>query len=62
MGISHALAEDYARSVGGNLPTEAQWEFAARSRGLPMRYVWDSDDKPSYKFANIDSLGLTSET
>jgi serine/threonine-protein kinase len=39
-------------------PTEAQWEFTARCRGRPQRYVWDGNVKPSYKRANIASLGL----
>ena len=57
VGISHALATDYADSVGGKLPTEAQWEFAARSRGQPRRYRLGSNEKPSRRIANIDSLG-----
>jgi len=58
VGISHAIAVDYASSVRGKLPTEAQWEFAARSRGRPQRYVWDSDEKPSSRNANIASEGV----
>jgi serine/threonine-protein kinase len=32
--INRATAQKYAQSVLGRLPTEAEWEFAARSRGL----------------------------
>jgi serine/threonine-protein kinase len=56
-GVPYALAEQYARSVGGHLPTEAQWEFAARSRGKPIRYVWGNEPKPDHRLANINSLG-----
>jgi serine/threonine-protein kinase len=57
VGISHQLATEYARWVGGELPTEAQWEYAARSRGQPRRFVWTGDEKPSHRNANVDSLG-----
>jgi len=51
VGVTRKLAEAYAHHVGGELPSEAQWEFAARSRGKNQLYVWG--DNPLHKNANI---------
>jgi serine/threonine-protein kinase len=52
VGVTRKLAEGYAHQVGGQLPSEAQWEFAARSRGKNQLYVW-GNDAPVNKKANI---------
>jgi serine/threonine-protein kinase len=46
-GIRHELAEAYAGWLGGKLPTEAQWEYTARSQGTHVLYPWDTPGKPS---------------
>jgi serine/threonine protein kinase len=54
--VTFKMASRYAGSHGGELPSEAQWEFAARSRGKPRFFVWGDDESgllPSSRKANI---------
>jgi serine/threonine-protein kinase len=56
-GIPFRVAWVYATDKGGRLPTEAQWEFAARSRGLAILRVWEFTRRPPPDApGNIDRL------
>jgi serine/threonine-protein kinase len=44
-GVSWDTAERFAQQHQGFLPTEAQWEFAARSCGRPDANPWDWDSR-----------------
>ena len=41
--ISYLAARKFARERGGRLPTEAEWEFAAKSRDSTRAYPWGND-------------------
>ncbi|OQZ00166.1 MAG: hypothetical protein B6D35_07610 [Candidatus Brocadia sp. UTAMX2] len=51
VSVSWYGAYEFCRFYGGNLPTEAQWEYAARRRGRNQEWAGTSDEKVLGKYA-----------
>lgn len=49
--IAYEDAEAYAKWAGKRLPTEAEWEFAARGGIAGQLYAWGNELRPNGKFA-----------
>ena len=52
--VTWANLQTFAQWVGARLPSESEWEYAARSRGQAITYPW-GDDPPTCDYSDYSA-------
>jgi len=55
--VNLAQAEAFSKWAGGRVPTEAEWQYAARSLGKEQRYPWGNEDATCDRVVMEDGFG-----
>jgi formylglycine-generating enzyme required for sulfatase activity len=56
INVSWADAQAFCDWAGVRLPTEQEWEYAARNKGQKIRYAWGNDAPADAKGGNVGDI------